>query len=93
MRRDHEQHLFWQHLPPEQKTRRAHWLLQFRRLLAWCGGPRQRIGLVLGIYIVFWSLPLLLGEALISVFAVLPLLLVPPVGLLVYRLVWKEFHE
>ena len=43
-------------------------------------------------YVLIWSIPLLLGEPLLTVFALLPLLLVPPVGLLIYRLVWKEFH-
>ena len=93
MLRDHEQHLFWQHLSPERKTRQARWCLYTRRLLAWFGGRRQRIGLVVGIYLILWSIPFLLGQPLISLFAVLPLLLVPPVGILVYRLVWKEFHE
>ena len=87
------QHVFWQHLPPERKTRRARWILSSRRLLAWSGGRRQRISIVVGIYLIFWTLPLLFGQPMISLFALLPLLLVPPVGLLVYRLVWKEFHE
>ena len=90
---NHEQHLFWQHLPQERKTRQARLMLQARRLNAWLGGRRQRIGLITIIYLILWSIPLLLGQPLISFFAVLPLLLVPPVGLLVYRLVWKEFHE
>jgi len=88
-----EQHLFWQHLPLERKTRQARLILQARRLFAWSSGKRQRIGLITIIYIILWSVPLLLGQPLISFFAVVPLLLVPPVGLLVYRLVWKEFHE
>ena len=93
MLRDHEQHLFWQHLPQERKTLQARWRLYTRRLLAWFGGRRQRIGLIVVIYLILWIIPLLLGQPLISLFAVLPLLLVPPVGILVYRLVWKEFHE
>ena len=55
--------------------------------------PRQRIGLVLAIYLITWSIPLLAGQPMISVFAVIPLILVPPVGLLIYCLVWKDFHE
>ena len=89
----HDEHLFWQHQPSERKTRPARWGLRLRRLLAWCGGRRQRIGLSVVIYLILWCIPLFLGQPLISLFAVLPLLLVPPVGLLVYRLVWKEFHE
>ena len=90
---NYEQHLFWQHLPQERKTRQARLMLQARRLNAWLGGRRQRIGLITIIYLILWSIPLLLGQPLLSFFAVLPLLIVPPVGLLVYRLVWKEFHE
>ena len=44
------------------------------------------------VYLLIWSIPLLAGEPLLSAFAVLPLVLVPPVGYLVYWLVWKEFH-
>ena len=93
MQPNKEQHLFWKHLPPERKTRRARWFLSGRRLLAWSGGQRQRISIFLGLYVLLWSLPLVFGQPMISVFALLPLLLVPPVGLLVYRLVWIEFHE
>ena len=63
-----------------------------RRLGAWLKLKRQRIALLLVGYVLVWSIPLLLGEPLLSVFALLPLVLVPPVGLLIYRLVWKEFH-
>ena len=45
-----------------------------------------------GIYLVLWLIPLLFGQILITSFAVLPLLLVPPVGVLIYWLVWQEFH-
>ena len=44
------------------------------------------------LYLLFWSIPLVMGQPLISVFAFLPLVLVPPVGYLVYWLIWKEFH-
>ena len=47
----------------------------------------------MGTYLILWSLPLLFNQPIISLFALLPLLLVPPVGMLVYLLVWKEFHE
>ena len=63
-----------------------------RRLWAWLKQSRQRIALVLILYVLIWSIPLLAGEPLLTVFAYLPLVLVPPVGCLVYWLVWKEFH-
>ena len=93
MPQDYEQHLFWKHLPQERKTRQARWSLYTRRLFAWCRERRQLISLIVGIYLILWSIPLMMGEPLISLFAVIPLLLVPPVGYLVYQLVWKEFHE
>ena len=85
-------HPFWRYLPPDQRTPRHRRCLQRQRLWAWMQERRQRIRLVLTLYLVLWMLPLLWGQVLISLFAVLPLLLVPPVGWLVYWLVWKEFH-
>ena len=72
--------------------RRSHACDRMLRLGAWLKRKRQRIALVLIGYVLVWSIPLLLGEPLLTVFALVPLLLVPPVGLLIYRLVWKEFH-
>ena len=86
-------HPFWHHLPPERRSRIARWALQFQRLRAWMGGRRQRVSLTVLIYLVIWSIPLLVGQPVITVFALMPLLLVPPVGLMVYWLVWKEFHD
>ena len=63
-----------------------------RRLWAWLKLKRQRIALLLVGYLLVWSIPLLLGEPLLTVFALVPLVLVPPVGLLIYFLVWQEFH-
>lgn len=86
-------HPFWHHLPPERRSRTARWALQLRRLRAWLGKRRQRVTLTLVVYLLVWSLPLLVGQPVITVFALMPLLLVPPVGWLVYWLVWKEFHD
>ena len=85
-------HPLWSHLPPERRGWRDKQTLRLRRLWAWLKQKRQRIGLVVILYLLIWSIPLLAGEPLLSAFAVLPLLLVPPVGYLVYWLVWKEFH-
>ena len=85
-------HPLWPYRPAKAQTPLARLRLQMRRLWAWLKQKRQRIALVLIGYVLIWSIPLLLGEPLLTVFALLPLLLVPPVGLLIYRLVWKEFH-
>ena len=85
-------HPLWDYLPRERRSRQALLQLRLRRLWAWLKQKRQRIGLVVLLYLLIWSIPLLAGEPLLSAFAVLPLVLVPPVGYLVYWLVWKEFH-
>ena len=85
-------HPLWAFQPEESRTPQALRQLRRRRLWAWLKQKRQRIALVVLLYLLIWSIPLLIGEALLTVFAVLPLLLVPPVGYLVYWLVWKEFH-
>ena len=85
-------HPLWDYLPSERRSRRALFQLRLRRLWTWLKQKRQRISLVLMLYLMFWSIPLVMGQALISVFAFLPLVLVPPVGYMVYWLVWKEFH-
>ena len=85
-------HPLWAHLPPERRSWRARQNLRIRRLWAWLKQKRQRIALVVLLYLLIWSIPLLAGEPLLSAFAFLPLVLVPPVGYLVYWLVWKEFH-
>ena len=85
-------HPLWPYRPAKSRTPLARLRLRMRRLWAWLKLKRQRIALVLIGYVLVWSIPLLLGEPLLTVFALVPLLLVPPVGLLIYRLVWKEFH-
>lgn len=87
-----ELHPWWSHLPAEQQTRQHRFTLIRRRLQAWLKRKPQRIGLTVITYAFLCSLPLLWGLPLISLVALLPLLLVPPLGLLVYWLVWKEFH-
>ena len=85
-------HPLWTFLPEESRSHQALRQLRRRRVWAWLKQKRQRIALVVLLYLLIWSIPLLIGEALLTVFALLPLLLVPPVGYLVYWLVWKEFH-
>ena len=48
--------------------------------------------MAIGLYVLVWLIPLLLQQPLITSFALLPLVLVPPVGWLIYWLVWQEFH-
>ena len=86
-------HPLWQYLPPERRNRRERLAFRSRRLLARLQGRRERVVVVSGVYLLIWLIPLAFGQVLSPVFALLPLVLVPPVGLLVYWLVWKEFHD
>ena len=85
-------HPLWTYLPRESRSQQSLFQLRLRRLSAWLKESRQRISIVLIIYVVIWLIPLLLGQPLITVFAFLPLVLVPPIGYLIYWLVWQEFH-
>ena len=85
-------HPLWSFLPKAQQSHQTLIRLRRQRLWAWLKQKRQRIGLVVIVYLLIWSIPVLAGEPLLSAFALLPLVLVPPVGYLVYWLVWNEFH-
>ena len=85
-------HPLWRYLPQERRTARHRQLLRARRLLAWTQGRRERLVGITSLYVLIWLIPLLMGQPIITLFALLPLLLVPPVGWLVYWLVWREFH-
>ena len=85
-------HPLWSHLPSEKRSRRSLFRLRLRRLWAWLKESRQRICIVLILYVLIWLVPILLGQPLMTIFAFLPLVLVPPVGCLIYWLVWLEFH-
>ena len=91
--REHPIHPLWNYIPDDQRNLHELSVLRRRRIWAWLKQKRQRIGVVVLAYILMWSAPLLIGEPLMTVFAFLPLVLVPPVGYLVYWLVWKEFHD
>ena len=66
-------HPLWSHLPPERRSWRDKQTLRLRRLWAWLKQKHRRIGLVVILYLLIWSIPLLAGEPLLSAFAVLPL--------------------
>ena len=86
-------HPWWHQLPPERRTRREHTILLYRRLRAWLWVRRQRVLLTIGFYLLLCILPILFGLPALGVVALLPLLLIPPVGVLLYWLVWKDYHH
>lgn len=85
-------HPWWQHVPSHRRDR-LHLQVRGQRLWAWLRQRRVRIGLAVGVYLALCLLPLLLGEPTLVLVALLPVLLVPPVGYLAYRLTWLEFHR
>ena len=90
---DHrDPHPLWRHLPPKRRSQCARLQLKAWRWWAWLQQRRQRIGVALGLYVLVWLIPLLLQQPLITSFALLPLVVVPPVGWLIYWLVWQEFN-
>ncbi|MFO7628567.1 MAG: hypothetical protein R6W06_03430 [Prochlorococcaceae cyanobacterium] len=82
---------WWRHLTPAERQRRRQEIRRLR-LQAWFRLRGSQIRLALAAYLIFCLLPLLLGQPLLTGFAVLPLLLLPPVAFLAYWLVWEEFH-
>lgn len=83
---------WWKHVPHPQR-RRLRWEIRWLRLQAWLGRKDVRILLLLLSYGLLCLIPLLLGLPVLAGFALLPLLLVPPVGYLAYWLVWRDFHR
>ena len=69
--------------------------LQRRLLLlrAALGTRSVQVVLLLTGYLLACILPLAFGLVTLAGFAILPLVLVPPVGFLIYWLVWKDFHH
>ena len=86
-------HPWWEHLSPERTTPALRQRLLWLRLRAWLGTRRNRIELALGLYLLLCLVPLLLGQPLLSAYALLPVVLVPPVAFLIYWLVWLDFHQ
>ena len=85
-------HPWWSYVPPDGRNRLRR-QVRLQRLWAWLRQRRVRIGLALAVYLLLCLLPLLLGEPTLVLVALLPVLLVPPVGYLAYRLTWLEFHR
>jgi hypothetical protein len=86
-------HPWWRHLPQERRGSQQRIRILARRLRAWLRQRRQLIALAVGFYLVLCGLLIPLGLPSLAFVALLPLVLVPPVGGLVYWLVWKEFHS
>mgnify|MGYP006292495753 CR=1 FL=1 len=86
-------HPWWHHLPPERRNRTEHTRLLWRRVRSWLRLRRQRLLLTISFYLVLCMLPMLFGLPFLGVVALMPLLLIPPIGFLLYWLVWKDYHH
>ena len=89
---DDRAHPWWKHLPAGERARRQAELRRLRRV-TWLLRRRQRILLSLLVYGLFCAYPLLIGQPHLSLMALLPVILVPPVTYLMYLLAWHEFHR
>ena len=87
-----QKHPWWRHVPPAERGQRARQIHRMR-WGSWFRQRRHRIQLILGFYGLLCLLPLLIGQPHLSVYALLPVFLVPPVAYLGYLLAWHEFHR
>ncbi len=85
-------HPWWRHVPPAERTQRAR-QIHLARWASWLSKRRHRLLLILGFYGLLCLLPLLIGQPHLSMYALLPVFLVPPVAYLGYLLAWHEFHR
>jgi hypothetical protein len=83
---------WWSHVPLHERPQRRGtiWFLRLRRAFA---SRSFLITALFSAYAVICLSLLLSGMGAVALLAVLPLLLVPPIGALAYWLLWKEFHH
>ncbi len=86
------QHPWWHHIPSGERAQRV-WQIRRLRVAAWLRARHHRILLTLVFYVLLCLLPLLIGQPHLSAYALLPVVLVPPVAYLAYLLAWHEFHR
>jgi hypothetical protein len=89
---DPREHPWWVHVPRSERAgrvRRLRWL----RFREWLKRRGTRIRLAVLVYILLCVLPLLIGQPHLTMFALLPVLLVPPVGYMAYLLAWHDYHR
>jgi hypothetical protein len=83
----------WIDLLPEQERAQRRQQRRIQRLRSQLQRPRTWIALLLaGYLVVVLSLALRIG-GMVAVLASLPLLLPPLLSLLIYWLLWSEFHR
>lgn len=83
---------WWSHVPVHERPQRrgAVWVIRLRQLFV------RRLFLITALctaYALICLYVLRSGMGAVALLAVLPLLLMPPIGALSYWLLWKEFHH
>jgi hypothetical protein len=83
----------WSDFVPEQERTTRRRRRQRAQLNAMLRDRKALIRICLGTYLSLCLALLLTGQLLLTAYALLPVLLTPPLGYMMYWLVWKEFHE
>jgi hypothetical protein len=89
---DPRAHPWWVHVPRSERAGRLQ-RLRWLRLREWLKRRGTRIRLAVLVYVLLCVLPLLIGQPHLTMFALLPVLLVPPVGYMAYLLAWHDYHR
>jgi hypothetical protein len=87
-----QNHRWWRYVPREEAGERLR-TIQRLRLASYLQRRRVQISLLISVYALLCLCSLLLGYGGLALLALLPLLLAPLLGYLVYWLTWKEFNE
>lgn len=85
-------HPWWAHVPAAERAQRRR-ALGRTRFLSQLRRRRVRIAGALLSYVLLGLMPLAFGQPHLTVFALLPLVMVPPVAYLAYLIAWHEFHR
>jgi len=89
---DPRHHAWWSYVPQSARPGRLR-ASQRRRWQQRLSQRRSRVTILLGLYTTLCAIPLVLGVQSLALLALLPMVLLPALGYLVYWLTWKEFHH
>jgi hypothetical protein len=85
-------HPWWRHVPPAERAGRRAELLG-ARILSLLRRRRSRIVACLLFYALLCLIPLAIAQPHLTLLALMPLAVVPPVAYLAYWIAWHEFHR
>lgn len=79
-------------LPPRQRFY-ARWHRRVLRARTFLGKRQVQIAVVSLVYLLIALTGLVTGQGLLTVLALLPVVLMPPLAWAVYQLIWHEYHR